>query len=69
AKAATEMISQIVQTLNEDVEHMHNVNESIVQVSSVVDNNAATSEETAAVSEEQKSQVNTMVNLMNQFEI
>ena len=69
AKAATEMIGQIVQTLNEDVAHMHNVNESIVQVSSVVDNNAATSEETAAVSEEQKTQVAAMVRLMNQFEI
>ncbi len=69
AKAATEMIGQIVQTLNEDVKHMHTVNESIVQVSSVVDNNAATSEETAAVSEEQKTQVDAMVKLMNQFEI
>ena len=48
---------------------MHEMNDSIVQVSSVVDNNSATSQETAAVSEEQKSQVAAMVQLMDQFEI
>lgn len=69
AQAATEKIGQIVQMLNVDVDHMHNVNESIVQVSAAVDNNAATSEETAAVSEEQKAQVETMVQLMSQFNI
>ena len=69
AQASTEKIRQIVQMLNLDVEHMHNVNESIVQVSAAVDNNAATSEETAAVSEEQKAQVETMVQLMSQFNI
>ena len=48
---------------------MHNVNDSIEQVSSVVDNNSATSEETAAVSEAQKRQVEAMVDMMNKFEI
>ena len=38
-------------------------------VSSVVDNNSATSEETAAVSEEQKAQVDTMVSIMESFSI
>ena len=46
---------------------MYKVNENIVEVSSIVDNNAATSEETAAVSEEQKTQVKTMVEMMNHF--
>ena len=44
---ATEKINQIVEMLEKDVERMHEVNDSIEQVSSVVDNNSATSEETA----------------------
>ena len=43
--------------------------ERIEDVSSVVDNNSATSQETAAVSEEQKAQVEIMVGLMDQFQI
>lgn len=66
---ATEKIMQIVQKLEQDVERMHNVNHNIEQVSSVVDNNSATSEETAAVSESQKLQVEAMVELINKFEI
>ena len=62
-------IGQIVEMLEQDVEKMHNVNDSIEQVSSVVDNNSATSEETAAVSEAQKRQVEAMVEMMNKFEI
>lgn len=66
---ATEKIMQIVQKLEQDVERMHNVNHNIEQVSSVVDNNSATSEETAAVSESQKLQVEAMVELINKFKI
>lgn len=66
---AAKKISQIVEMLERDVEKMHNVNESIEQVSSVVDNNSATSEETAAVSESQKNQVVAMVEIMNKFVI
>lgn len=66
---AAEKISQIVKMLERDVEKMHNVNDSIEQVSSVVDNNSATSEETAAVSESQKNQVEAMVEIMNKFVI
>ena len=62
-------IGQIVEMLEQDVEKMHNVNDSIEQVSSVVDNNSATSEETAAVSEAQKHQVEAMVELMEKFVI
>ena len=69
ARAATEKMEQIVQILKKDAGQMHEMNDSIVQVSSVVDNNSATSQETAAVSEEQKSQVAAMVQLMDQFEI
>lgn len=69
AKVATEKMGQIAEMLEQDVEHMHRVNTSIMEVSSVVDNNSATSEETAAVSEEQKAQVETMVSMMDKFVI
>ncbi len=69
AKAATEKMGQIEQMLKRDTRHMQELNENVAQVSSAVDNNSATSEETAAVSEEQKAQVETMVQLMDRFEI
>lgn len=69
AKAATEKMEQIVQILKKDAVHMHDMNDNVIQVSAAVDNNSATSEETAAVSEEQKAQVASMVELMAHFEI
>ena len=69
AQAATEKMEQIVVMLKQDTARMRSVNDSVEQVSSVVDNNSAASEETAAVSAEQKTQVETMVELMEQFEI
>ena len=68
AKAATETMSQISDMLQGDVDHMHNVRSSLRQVSAIVDNNSATSQETAAVSEEQKAQVESMVELMGKFQ-
>ncbi|MBO5371402.1 MAG: HAMP domain-containing protein [Lachnospiraceae bacterium] len=69
AKEATEKMGQIAEILKNDAENMNQINENIMLVSGVVDNNSATSEETAAISEEQKAQVETMVELMNRFEI
>ena len=69
AKEATEKMGQIVQMLEKDAARMHDMNDNIIQVSAAVDNNSATSEETAAVSEEQKAQVESMVELMSYFEI
>ena len=57
------------QILEEDVTQMRGMRERIEDVSSVVDNNSATSQETAAVSEEQKAQVEIMVGRMDQFQI
>ena len=68
-KVATEKMDQIAEMLHEDVEHMHKVNSSILEVSEVVDNTSATSEETAAVSQEQKAQVDVMVSMMDAFSI
>lgn len=69
AKAATEKMGQIEQILKRNTQRMQELNENVTQVSSAVDNNSATSQETAAVSEEQKAQVETMVEMMNRFEI
>ena len=48
---------------------MRAIDHSVAVVSEVVDNNSATSEETAAVSEEQSAQVTTMVGMMERFVI
>lgn len=69
AKEATEKMGQIVEMLERDAARMHDMNDNIIQVSGAVDNNSATSEETAAVSEEQKAQVESMVELMSRFKI
>lgn len=69
AKEATQKMGQITLMLQNNVGRMHEVNDTISQVSAIVDNNSATSEETAAISQEQKQQVETMVSLMNQFVI
>lgn len=69
AKEATQKMGQIASMLEEDVKRMHEVNDNISQVSAVVDNNSATSEETAAISQEQNQQVEAMVSLMDQFVI
>lgn len=69
ARDATQKMGQIASMLQHDVKRMHEVNDNISQVSAVVDNNSATSEETAAISQEQNQQVEAMVSLMNQFVI
>ncbi len=69
SKEATEKMGQIAVMLQKDVNNMHVVNEGISVVSSVVDNNSATSEETAAISEEQKAQVEMMVSMMKRFQV
>lgn len=69
AKEATEKMGQISEMLKQATDRMRDVNASIEQVSAVVDNNSAASQETAAVSEQQKGQVETMVDMMEQFVI
>ena len=69
AQDATEKMGQIAAMLKEEAANMQVINETVSSVSSVVDNNSATSEETAAVSEEQKAQVETMVQMMARFKI
>lgn len=69
AEAAIEKMGQVASMLEKDMGYMRQIGGSIAQVSSVVDNNSATSQETAAVSQEQKAQVETLVSLIDRFEI
>lgn len=69
AKDATDKMETTSKILSNDVANMHEINENIVRVAEIVDNNSAASEETAAVSEEQKAQVESMVGLMDKFKI
>ena len=69
AKEATVKMSAIAEILVKEAEEIQEVNERVATISEVVSNNSASSEETAAVSEEQTAQVQTMVELMGQFKI
>ena len=69
AMDATQKMGQIAEMLNQEVQNIHDINTTINRVSEVVDSNSATSQETAAVSEEQKAQVETMASLVDFFKI
>ncbi len=69
AKTATEMMSKMAELLKENVKSMENITADLNSVSEIVDNNSATSQETAAVSEEQEAQVEMMVSLLEKFNI
>lgn len=69
AEETTGRINAIVEKLKMEVESIAHINESIGVVAGIVDNNSATSEETAAVSEQQKAQVESMVDLMSKFKV
>lgn len=69
AQEATDKMEQMAAALNQEAGHMSKIDESISTVAEIVDNNSATSEETAAVSQEQAAQVTMMVGLMEKFEM
>lgn len=69
AEETTGRINGIVEKLQSEVESIAHINESIGVVAGIVDNNSATSEETAAVSEQQKAQVDLMVDLVSKFKV
>lgn len=53
------------QALQAEVSSVQQIDENIAHVAGIVDNNSASSQETAAVSEEQSAQVHTMLQLMH----
>ena len=69
AEETTGRINGIVDKLKLEVESIGHINESIGVVAGIVDNNSATSEETAAVSEQQKAQVESMVDMISKFKV
>lgn len=69
AREATERMKDVAKALTEGADSMKLIDESVAKVAEVVDNNSASSEETAAVSEEQAAQVQTMVQLVEKFEL
>lgn len=69
AEETTGRINGIVEKLQSEVESIAHINESIGVVAGIVDNNSATSEETAAVSEQQKAQVESMVDMVSKFKV
>ena len=61
AKDATDRMSRMADDLQQEAKNVYKIE--------IVDNNSAASEETAAVSEEQAAQVQTMVHIMEKFTI
>ena len=51
-----ERIQKIVEQFAREENSIGRINDNIAEIAGIVDNNSATSEETAAISEEQKSQ-------------
>jgi len=69
AKMSTDLMNKMAVDLQKEAENMRSIDQSIGVVSQVVDNNSATSEETAAISQEQSAQVTTMVGMMERFAV
>lgn len=64
-----EQIATMADGLSKEVESVRQIDENIAHVAEIVDSNSAASEETAAISEEQSAQIQTMVQMVEQFEI
>lgn len=62
-------INGILEKLKTEVRNIGHINEGVNDIAGLVDNNSATSEETAAVSEEQKSQVEMLIEIVNRFRV
>ncbi len=67
AQTATQKMGQISKLLQQNVEYMKQVDADLGEIQGVIDTNAATSEETAAISQEQTGQVEIMAQLMDKF--
>lgn len=69
AKMSTNKMIQMAEELQREVESMRLIDESITNIAEIVDNNSAASQETAAVSEEESAQVQTMIEMIEKFEV
>jgi methyl-accepting chemotaxis protein len=66
--AATKM-KEVADELDRDASSINQVKENLDHVSSVVESNSATSQQTSAISQQQRGQVETMVRLMDNFHL
>lgn len=69
AQGATTRMIEMAQALQTEAVNVKQIDEKISHMAEIVDSNSASSEETAAVSEEQSALVQTMVQMMEQFTI
>lgn len=69
AGEATEKMNEMAKVMRNESNSIRGINDSISTVAEIVDNNSAASQETAAISQEQKEQVDLMVQMMQQFQI
>ena len=69
AEETTDRINRMVENLQAEMQSIGQIQESIAVVAAVVDNNSAISQETAAISEEQKCQAESLVQLLNKFQV
>lgn len=69
AKQATDKMDEVSRLLQRDVDGVEQINQAISQVAEVVESNTASSEETAAVSIQQRSQVDSMVDILGHFKV
>ena len=68
-KETNNRINGIVDKLRSEVDSIANINSNLNNIAGMVDNNSATSEETAAISSEQKRQVESLIELMERFRV
>ena len=69
AQQASQMVDQIAQSAQEQTQVIHQLSLGIDQISSVVQNNSTTSEESAAASEELSAQATLLKDLVSQFQL
>lgn len=69
AMESTSKMGEVAEAMKNQAENIRMIDGNIEQVASIVDNNSAASQETAAVSEEQSAHVQLMVQMMEKFKI
>lgn len=65
----SERLENIVSRLQGEVSTIAMIDDNVAEVAGVVDNNSATAQETAAISEEQQAQVETLVQLLENYKM
>lgn len=69
ARMATNAMKEMAGTLEGNLLSIQEINQAVSQVASVVENNSATAQETAATSEQQSAQVDTLNRLVMRFKL